>query len=75
MIRFELKKSRNTKYYYLTERILVEGKYKKIQVFIGKNVPNDTRRFFAALKEKELALVAKTNPHTDSLLLPIQRTN
>jgi Fic family protein len=71
MIRFEQKKSRNTAYFYLTERVLVKGKFKKIQVFIGKNVPTNTRGFFSILKEKELALVTKQNPQADSFLLPI----
>ena len=69
MIRFEQKKSRNTKYFYLTERISVNRKYKKIQVFVGKSVPNDTKRFYVALKEKELALLPKQNPYPKSSLL------
>ena len=70
MIRFEQKKSRNTTYYYLTERVLVNGKYKKIQVFIGKNVPTDVTHFYRTLREKELALLPKINSYPDSLLLP-----
>jgi Fic family protein len=69
MIRFELKKSRNTTYFYLTERVLVSGKYKKIQVFIGKSVPTNTELFYDVLREKELALLPKKNPYTDSSLL------
>ncbi len=70
MIRFEQKKSRNTTYYYLTERVLVDNKYKKIQVFVGKTVPNDTAHFYAILKEKELALISKVNHYPTSELLP-----
>lgn len=69
MIRFEQKKSRNTKYFYLTERVLVNGTYKKIQVFLGKNVPTNLGPFYAALHEKERALLPKTNPYPDSSLL------
>lgn len=70
MIRFTQKKSRNTMYYYLTERVSVKGSFKKIQVFLGKNVPTDTRQFFATLQRKELALLPKKNPYLASSLLP-----
>lgn len=69
MIRFEQKKSRNTMYFYLTERVLVNGSFKKIQVFLGKNVPTDTRQFYAALQKKELALLPKKNLYPTSSLL------
>lgn len=70
MIRFEQKKSRNTTYYYLTERVWIGCKYKKIQVFVGKSVPNDTTQFYTALKEKEIALIPKVNKDPTSELLP-----
>ena len=69
MIRITQKKSRNTMYYYLTERVLVNGSFKKIQVFLGKNVPTDTGRFYATLQKKEQALLPKKNPYTASSLL------
>lgn len=69
MIRLEQKKSRNTMYFYLTERVLVSGDFKKIQVFIGKNVPTDKRSFFVALQKKERGLLPKKNPYTTSYLL------
>ena len=69
MIRFEQKKSRNTMYFYLTERVLVNGIFKKIQVFLGKNVPTDTSQFFATLQKKEQALLPKKNPYINSFLL------
>ncbi len=71
MIRFEQKKSRNTMYFYLTERVLVNGIFKKIQVFLGKNVPTDTRKFFITLQKKEQDLVPKKNPYIDSSLLSV----
>jgi Fic family protein len=70
MIRLEQKKSRNTMYFYLTERVSVNGSFKKIQVFLGKNVPTDTRRFYATLQKKELALLPKKTLHSASSLLP-----
>jgi Fic family protein len=70
MIRLEQKKSRNTMYFYLTERVLVNGNYKKIQVFLGKNVPIDINRFYATLQKKELTLLPKKNLYSASSLLP-----
>jgi Fic family protein len=70
MITFEQKKIRNTRYFYLTERILVKGKYKKIQVFVGKSVPNNTDPLYLALKKKELELIPKQNPYTQPVLIP-----
>ncbi|HMO78222.1 MAG TPA: Fic family protein [Candidatus Paceibacterota bacterium] len=70
MIRLGQKKSRNTMYFYLTERVFVNGSFKKIQVFLGKNVPTDTRRFYATLQKKELAQLSKKNLYSASSLLP-----
>jgi Fic family protein len=56
-------------YFYLSERVKVKNKFKKIQVFLGKNVPTDTRKYFAILQEKERVLLPKINPHPDSALL------
>lgn len=69
MIRFEQKKIRNTTYFYLSERIPVEGKYKKIQVFLGKSVPTDMQGFFAALANKERAMFLKQNQFAGSVLI------
>jgi len=57
MIRIERKKSNNKPYYYLSERILVNKKHKKIQVFLGKSVPKEISTFYDALRKKELLLV------------------
>ena len=50
--------------------MLVNSKYKKIQVFVGKSVPNDTTQFYTTLKEKEIALIPKINKYLTSELLP-----
>lgn len=57
MITFELKKINNRPFYYLTEQIRLGKSYKKIQVFVGKNIPTDTRPFYTALMLKERALL------------------
>ena len=45
MITFERKRIDNKPFYYLTEQIRIGSKYKKIQVFVGKNIPKDTLFF------------------------------
>lgn len=57
MFRFERKKINNRPYYYLTEQIKFAGKYKKIQIFVGKNIPKKTGHFFDALRAKEEKLL------------------
>lgn len=41
---------------YLTRRVRVGKKYRKIQVYIGKRVPSNLRPYYARLREKELLL-------------------
>jgi len=57
MIRIEQKKSNNKPYFYLSERILINKKHKKIQVFLGKTVPKKIVDFYDALQVKELKLL------------------
>lgn len=59
MIRIEQKKIHNKPFYYLTEQINLGKKFKKIQVFIGKNIPTDTKIYYVALKNKEKLLLLK----------------
>jgi len=54
MITFEQKKIYNKPYFYLTEQIKINKKYKKIQVFAGKNIPKNTVAFYGALQVKAL---------------------
>lgn len=72
MITFEQKKIRNSTYIYLTERILVNGKYKKLQVFVGKSVPTQTETVFVNLANKERALIGKLNVFSDSVLIDVR---
>jgi|CXWL01.1.fsa_nt_gi Fic family protein len=57
MITFERKTINNKPFYYLTEQIRLGTTYKKIQVFVGKNIPKDTSVYFNVLKDKETALL------------------
>jgi len=54
MIKFERKKINNKPYYYLTDQVKIGKKTKKIQVFVGKKIPNDTGAYFTSLQQKEL---------------------
>lgn len=62
MIRIETKKIKNKEFQYLTERFNTGDGFKKIQVYIGKNVPSDLSSHYNELKEKESALVAQYQP-------------
>ena len=35
----------NKRFFYLTEQIEIGDKYKKIQVYLGKNIPKDLTNF------------------------------
>jgi Fic family protein len=62
MIRVEQKNIKNKGFYYLTERFNTGEGFKKIQVYIGKNVPNHVSSFYRELKEKEKELVKQYQP-------------
>lgn len=46
MIKIEKKTIGNKPFFYLTEQINIGGGYKKIQVYIGKNIPNNLSKIF-----------------------------
>jgi len=50
---------KNKPYYYLTEQVRLNGKNKKIQVYLGKNIPNDLNEYYTELAKKERILVAE----------------
>jgi Fic family protein len=56
MIKIEQKKIRNKPFLYLTEQVEVSNKFKKIQVYIGKNIPNNLNVFLDKLSQKEINL-------------------
>lgn len=57
MIKIEKKIIKYKPFYYLSEQVNLGRSFKKIQVYIGKNIPNDLGRFYYALGEKEIELV------------------
>ncbi len=59
----ERKNIRNKPFFYLIKRIRIGKKYKKIQVYIGKSVPNDLTGYFRILQAKELELIPEILKH------------
>lgn len=57
MIKIEKKSIKNKGFYYLTEQVNTGVGFKKIQVYLGKNIPNDLTLFAFDLKEKEVKLI------------------
>jgi len=57
MIKIEKKIIKNKPFFYLTEQVNIGRFFKKIQVYVGKNIPNDLSVFYDSLREKELKLV------------------
>lgn len=57
MITIESKKINNKPYNYLSEQVRLGNKFKKIQVFLGKNIPNSLDAFYLILKKKEKELI------------------
>ncbi|MFH0892329.1 MAG: Fic family protein [Candidatus Falkowbacteria bacterium] len=49
----------NKPYFYLSEHVRINGKNKKIQVYLGKNIPKDLAPSFAGLARKEKGLSRK----------------
>lgn len=67
MIRIEQKKIKNKDFYYLTERFNTGDGFKKIQVYLGKNVPKDMSSYYEELKRKERILVSEYQPKVISI--------
>ena len=57
MIRIERKIIKNKPFFYLTEQINIGLYFKKIQVYIGKNIPNNLNAYYKKLQDKEIELV------------------
>ncbi|MEK7624910.1 MAG: Fic family protein [Patescibacteria group bacterium] len=47
----------NKPYFYLSEQIRIDNKNKKIQVYLGKNIPNDLTTKLTELSHKEKSLI------------------
>lgn len=50
---------KNKPYFYISEQIKFDKKNKKIQVYVGKKVPNNLSPFYKKLKYKEQNLIKK----------------
>jgi Fic family protein len=59
MIKIERKSIKNKPFYYLTEQINIGSCFKKIQVYLGKNIPNNLNKYYEELQEKEINLINK----------------
>ena len=57
MLKIYKKFVKNKPYYYLSEYLRINGKNKKIQVYLGKNIPKDLSSFYNKLYIKEGALI------------------
>jgi Fic family protein len=57
MIKIEQKRIGNRPFYYLSEQVNIGSKFKKIQVYIGKIIPNNLFKFYSKLEVKEIELV------------------
>ncbi|MFH0840832.1 MAG: Fic family protein [bacterium] len=51
-------------YFYLTEQFRINGKIKKLQVYLGKNTPKNLSEYYLRLSEKEKSL---SNNYVDKL--------
>ena len=67
MIRIEKKILKNNPFFYLTEQINLGKGFKKIQVYIGKNIPNDPGRYYDRLRQKEQEIIFKILPEIFTL--------
>lgn len=67
MIKIEKKIIKYKPFYYLSERVNLGGVFKKIQVYIGKSVPNDLGSFYESLCKKEIELINDNLEKTYSL--------
>lgn len=50
-------------FFYLSEQIRLKDCYKKIQVYLGKNIPKDLKPFYNLLMTKEINLFILNIPH------------
>ncbi|MBU0619780.1 MAG: Fic family protein [Patescibacteria group bacterium] len=57
MIKIEKKIIKNKPFFYLTEQINIGPSYKKIQVYIGKNIPKNLSNFYEILQQKEIKII------------------
>ena len=75
MIKIEQKKIKNKGFYYLSEQVNIGNKFKKIQVYLGKNIPKNLGSYLESLKNKEIDLISEniTNLFTNKIDLSLYR--
>jgi len=57
MLKIYQKIIKNKPYFYLTEQFKINRKVKKIQVYLGKNIPKNLQKYYLQMAEKEKGLV------------------
>lgn len=57
MIKIEKKNINNKDFYYISEQLLLNGKKKKIQVYVGKKIPKELFEYCKKLRQKEVDLI------------------
>lgn len=57
MIKIIQKNVKNKDFYYLSDQINIDGKFKKIQVYLGKTIPKDLSLYYKKLAQKEIDLI------------------
>lgn len=73
MIKIERKNINNKPFYYLSEQVNVNGIFKKIQVYLGKNIPKDMSVSVSKLKDKEKEIILN-NSFTNEIFKDIEKT-
>jgi len=58
MTKIVQKELNSKRFFYLSEQINLGSKYKKIQVYLGKNIPSNLKNKYNLLKNKEIDIVA-----------------
>ncbi len=59
MIKIEKKNIKSKSFFYLTEQINIGGVFKKIQVYLGKNIPKNLKKYINDLCRKEIKLISE----------------
>jgi Fic family protein len=55
----EQKNIKNNLFFYLTEQVGTKSGFKKIQVYLGKSIPNNLQPYYDKLEEKEIHMGSK----------------
>ncbi len=74
MIKIERKIIKNKPFFYLSDQIRINNKYKKIQAYIGKNIPKDLSKNLNILEKKEIDHICNNinNIFTIDRIMPVE---